>query len=116
MCLDYSCVLQHIGDFSLTSTTEAGPSDSPNSRFSAVIGPFAINAFTHLAAGKVFKPVGWAKSSLARSASASKGGKTGEKERSLRRQTPFGMLGTLKVMQLWSSWLPWAAPVLAVAS
>ena len=58
----------------------------------------------------------WAKSSLARSGSASKGGKTGEKERSLRRQTPFGMLGTLKVMQLWSSWLPWAAPVLAVAS
>jgi hypothetical protein len=38
---------------------------------------------------KVFKPVGWAKPSLARSGSTSKGGRTGEKERSLRRQTPF---------------------------
>jgi hypothetical protein len=33
----------------------------------------------HLAIGKVFKPVGWAKTSLARSASTSKGGRTGEK-------------------------------------
>ena len=46
------------------------------------------------ALSKVFKPVGWAKPSLARSGSTSQGGKTGEKERSLRRQTPFERLGS----------------------
>jgi len=40
------------------------------------------------------KPVGWAKPSLARSDSASEGGKTGEKGRGLRRQTPFERLGS----------------------
>jgi hypothetical protein len=43
---------------------------------------------------KLFKPVGWAKPSLARSDSTSMGGKTGEKGRGLRRQTPFGRLGS----------------------
>jgi len=43
---------------------------------------------------KAFKPVGWAKPSLARSGGTSMGGKTGEKERGLRRQTPFEMLGS----------------------
>jgi hypothetical protein len=40
----------------------------------------------HLAFGVVFKPVGWAKLSLTQSGSTSQGGKTGEKERSLRQQ------------------------------
>jgi hypothetical protein len=46
----------------------------------------------HLAFGKVFKPVGWAKPSLARSASTSKGGQTGENERGLPWQTPYARL------------------------
>jgi hypothetical protein len=41
----------------------------------------------------VFKPVGWAKPSLARSGSTSKGGRTGENERGLRWQTPYARLG-----------------------
>jgi hypothetical protein len=66
-------------------------------RFENVKNYFAIErlqgeAGQHLALGKVFKPVGWAKPSLARSGSTSQGGKTGEKERSLRRQTPFECL------------------------
>jgi hypothetical protein len=42
----------------------------------------------------MFKPVGRAKPSPTRSGGTSKGGKTGEKERGLRRQTPFEKLGS----------------------
>lgn len=53
----------------------------------AVESPQGINPSADLrfcTSSGLFKPVGWAKSSLARSDSASKGGKTGEKERGLR--------------------------------
>jgi hypothetical protein len=41
---------------------------------------------------KVFKPVGWAKPSLARSDSTSKGGKTGEKNGACRSRPRFECL------------------------
>jgi len=42
----------------------------------------------HLAFGKVFKPVGWVKPSLARSGSTSKGGKTGKNRLRVSFQKP----------------------------